>query len=1546
MSHKLPTRYRSWILALALGIFVAFGAAVAQRAMAVSDSEELFTLKPGDGPGAGEIGSGSASASSPVTGHFYIADSGSFALKQRRVSEFTPWGAFVKAFGWDVAPGAVNEQQELRIRAAGGQFKLSFEGATTPSLAFDAPASSAEGTGSVEAALNSLSTVGGAGGSVMVTGTPGTSDGFSPFVYVIAFKGSLAASDVPQLQVEDGDVPLSGGQPVAESQVLTRANGGPPGVGLEACTAESGCRASTANEGARAGELGDKDATESSLTVDSSGNIYVASLSRIQKFAPDGTFLLMFGGGVVSDGAAGTGDLSAGSTAVTGVETTSRFFEIGQIITGAGIQPGTTISALGAGTITLSKPASSSDDDVALVAPVGTGNVPMNARQTIGVGPTQSGEVPTGGTFTLSFETPNPSPSNQTTAPIPRDATAAEVESSLGSLSTLTAAEIDVSGSAGGPWTVEFTGPRYGNATPPPLRLDPAGLTPSNPSPYVATFEQESTPEVCEEAQSCRRAIRGVGDGEFGFTVAMAASGSSIFATANGKLQRFGQDGVFETAFSVSGGAPVSLASAPAGDVYAIIDENPRAAVRLSGSTGAEVARLPLATPPSSVTSDGERNVYTVDNRPTVQKVIPERVVQYSPAMQPLNPQYCCESASLEGENYLRIFWLSANVVGDLLVHYRAQPYTSPGYSLFRMFGPSPARLEAPPRAAPDIEAQFATAVGRTSATVAAFISPKFWSDTRYRVEYGTEPCSTGGCNQTVPADEDKLLTTQSTSSGVRSEGLEVEGLKPNTTYYFRFVAESSGGGPVRGIGGTVGTPGAESSFTTYPTPPPAQSCPNQAFRTGASASLPDCRAYEMVSPVDKAGGDVSSLLNAIGYSNALSKSSISGERMTYSSYRAFADSKASPQTAQYIATRGTDGWVTQAIAPPRGNAAAQVYPFYANFENEYKAFSDDLCSSWLVMAADQQLAPGATEGYSNLFRQETCGSRSYETLVPAQPTVLPKDFETELQGTSADGKTAIVRIADKLTPDALGGGVSQTYYARSGGLTLLCILPDGSPSAVPCSGGTSHELSGNLSAFGYSNHVASVSHALSNDGRRAYWTAVDETNGDSAGTGRIYLRINPGQEQSDDDSCDDPGKACTVAVSGTKSSAPARFLGASPDGSRALYEFVEGSLAGNLYKFDLESQSSTLIARKTHGVAGGGESLEQVYFVSEEKLAGTQGATAGKPNLYLSDEGSATFIATLSALDVHRTLVTTKYSASNVDPRPVHHSAIASADGSKLAFTSTLPLTGYDNTDVKSPLSCVTNGSSVEALCDSEVFLYEAGSEGPVCISCNPSGAAPAGRVVEIVPTAGIKLPTAASLPLAKNQLYRPRVFSSSGDRLFFNSFDSLSLRDTDNRMDVYEWQAAEGASECDARGADIYAAASEGCLSLISGGNATTDSEFLDASATGENIFFSSNQSLLPQDPGQIDVYVARVGGGFPPPVTKPIPCDGEGCQATTPAPPPPSVGSHSAGPGNPKPKPRCRKGTRRVERKGSVRCVKKKKGKPSNGKSKAKSGKRAGR
>ena len=126
------------------------------------------------------------------------------------------------------------------------------------------------------------------------------------------------------------------------------------------------------------------------------------------------------------------------------------------------------------------------------------------------------------------------------------------------------------------------------------------------------------------------------------------------------------------------------------------------------------------------------------------------------------------------------------------------------------------------------------------------------------------------------------------------------------------------------------------------------------------------------------------------------------------------------------------------------------------------------------------------------------------------------------------------------------------------------------------------------------------------------------------------------------------------------------------------------------------------------------------------------------------------------------------------------------------------------------------------------------------------------------------------------ESQTFAPRSLSADGNRLFFESFESLLPRDANEAMDVYEWQRAAGAEECDAKGAELYVPSSGGCLSLISSGQGESDSEFADASPDGSDVFIRTASSLVPQDPGQVDVYDAREGGGFPPFVPK-APCVG---------------------------------------------------------------------
>jgi hypothetical protein len=1273
-------------------------------ALAVSNSEELGEFGGIRGTAAGQLSFPFDMASSPTNGHIYVVGLGPSG--NARIDEFTPWGEFVKAFGWDVAPGAVNEQQEVRIRATNGNFKLEFEGAATGDIPFGAPANESEGSGSVEAVLNALPTIGGAGGAVSVRGAPGTTNGTTPYVYVVAFRGSLAATNVGALTAVDGSTPLSGGSPSTTLEAATRADGSPGSSGLGACTTESGCQAGS--EGTGAGQF----QSALSVAVAPDGSIYVresdSTNRRVQKFSPAGKFLLSIGGEV---------DKTTGANICT---------------------------------------AASGDE--------------------------------------------------------------------------------------------------------------------------------------------CGAGKLGTAAGEFskGFGVTVGPDGTVFVGDAE-RIQRFSPQGVFEASLAVPGEVVRILESGPDGSrLYALYEGEGAAAkdnVReLDPATGSVLGALPADDPKAlAVNSDGEVFV-------SIEAATP-RVLQFAADGTPLEPPACCGPKA--GRD---IRGVGATAAAGLLV---SEAGLSPASATVRQYGPPPVAFEAPPQVPPTIARQFASSVGQHQATIKAWVNPHFWTDTHLYVEYGTGECSAGDCPLVEPAAPGVLLTSSVAGSAVLSPGIEIGNLEPNTTYHFRVVAESSGGGPVKGV------ENAEGIFTTRPQTS-VTTCPNEVFRVGPSVGLPGCRAYEMVSPVDKSGADIKSLANNIGYSTALSQSSPSGERFTYTSQGAFGNPAAAPYANQYLAARSTSGWSSAALAPPQGNAESQSTGFEAVLENEFKAFSPDLCYGWLSVAPESPLDSEEGVGFPGFYRKNNCQA-GFQTLIASAEL----RGEMELQGVTSDGSSAILRVVRKLTPEA-AEGVSQTYFTEPGGLKLVCVLPTGAPYAGPCSGGNSPELSEFI--FGYSNHVANVTHALAADGSGVYWTAVTNESGPLVGSGHIYLRLNPADPQSAA-GCE-ANHACTVKVSETKSAAAARFVMASPDGRKALYEFVEGTLAGNLYEFDAESGTSTLVARKALGVAGAAEDLSSIYFVSEEKIAGTAGATSGARNLYVSQEGAATFIAKLSAMDVHSAGVTVEFSASNVDPWPVNHAAIASPDGKKLAFISTEQLTDYDNTDVSSPTAC----GSAAGTCDSEVYVYEEGSSGPICVSCNPTGSPPSGRETELVVAAAIRLPTAAALPLAKNQLYRPHVFGTSG-QLFFESFDQLTARDTNSSNDVYEWLPAEAASTCAELKAEMFVPAAHGCISLISGGGSGSgDTEFLDASPDGSNVFFTTAESLVPQDPGQIDVYDAHEGGGFAPTV-KPQVCEGETCQQVGPPAVSAGVSSGARGPGNP-PQKRCKKGTKRVVEHGRPSCVRPKK------------------
>jgi DNA-binding beta-propeller fold protein YncE len=843
--------------------------------------------------------------------------------------------------------------------------------------------------------------------------------------------------------------------------------------------------------------------------------------------------------------------------------------------------------------------------------------------------------------------------------------------------------------------------------------------------------------------------------------------------------------------------------------------------------------------------------------------------------------------------------------------------HTGPEGPVFTTLGP------------PEVLASWASDVGTDSARVHAEVNPlllattgyfQYVDDATYRADVEALGAGHGFDHALVVPDVSGGASPIDFGhgEGAVAGAVQLYPLAPGTVYHYRLVAEGPFA-PVFGPERTLRTFGLSGAGD--------EACSNQAFRVGASAVLPDCRAFELVSPLEKDNGDIRTLRNVTGYPTGLDQSSVAGAGFTYSSARAFADPQSAPYTNQYLARRDPErGWVSEALDPPRSGQ------FIAHeLEDEYKAFSPDLSSGWLLQEGEPTLAPCAPAGFADLYRRDNA-SDSYEPLSCAQPNLESKVFEPELEGFSTDGSHAIIRIDDALTPGASSatvdtGGVIRPVYqiyesTGAGELRLVSVLPDGEASDQDTGVGTSLENNSNKYRF------QSVMHAVSADGSRVFWSAS------SGGSGQIYLRENADREQSLDGGCDEPEKACTIPVSESVTNDDALFQAASVDGTKAIFTVEAGPLAGNLYEFDVATEQPHLIAGKTlRYTIGSSEDASRVYFASEEASVQEQseGAVKGQPNVYFDDGGAIRFIGALSSADL-----SDPYGSPIKES--VSRTARVSPDGLHLVFMSDSKVlservAGYDNTDV-------ANGEA-----DAEVYLYDATANSGLgklrCVSCDPTGARPNGRELREVggvpPNKDTDPWAAASVPRFETDLYQPRYLSDDGNRVYFDSYDALVARDTNGKADVYQWEAA-GTGGC-TTGGPSYVVSLEGCLDLISSGQSHEDSEFLDATPSGSDVFFTTGESLLPYDPGLVDVYDARIGGGFSPPASPPAVCEGEACQGA-PVPPLDSTPASFAffGPGNPTPsvlatpkaivqpkiKP-CRKGT--VRKKGKCGVVKKK-------------------
>jgi hypothetical protein len=675
--------------------------------------------------------------------------------------------------------------------------------------------------------------------------------------------------------------------------------------------------------------------------------------------------------------------------------------------------------------------------------------------------------------------------------------------------------------------------------------------------------------------------------------------------------------------------------------------------------------------------------------------------------------------------------------------------------------------------------------------------------------------------------------------------------------------------------------------------------CENEASRQGPSASLPQCRAYEQVTPVDKGGAldlfpieeisgstDVEPIPVDRGYAAE------DGSEFLLSASSSIG-ATAPTGLASYVFSRGSEGWTMSTVDPPIARPQTVIARVFDPTNLSAIGFSD------LIGPSKADLST-ANESSVQLASMVGPAAGPYSTLGSVSGFAVEVTRETgiNLVGGSEDLSRVILESKNhSLAPEAADQDLrSDALYESVDGAEC-------SPGGSNCKLVNVNEKGETMlcgATLGQRGEQRGGAHdAVSSDGSRIFFTAPDptSTNGERAeGPGcwnfqalpsenppEVYMRVNG--KTTVEISKPEEG----VKVGTTENPAlPAVFVGASADGAKAFFvtetELTEDDKwhAPELYEYDAEAPVGKRLVRVSSGdlpsgpaegnvdfVAAVSSDSSSVYFTAFGALTPgasvlPQGKTRGgaEPvNLYRYDTltGKTTYITRVNAGDYPESLVG--------ELLPWYHSVFGEGkaedlglasdaewyttdDGRYLVFGTEKPITGYDNAqapDVRCDkvYSGVSSGECVE------LYRYDAEAEehkepAIVCVSC--AGSAPVDDAV----FARSRLETPAGGP--------PRPISENGEDVFFDTASALVPQVTPGKVHVYEWH--------------------DGTISLISSPSDPGDAFFLGSSADGSNVFFSTHAQLVPQDTDvSDDIYDARVDGGFAGLVAPQ--CTGTGCQ-----------------------------------------------------------------
>jgi hypothetical protein len=723
--------------------------------------------------------------------------------------------------------------------------------------------------------------------------------------------------------------------------------------------------------------------------------------------------------------------------------------------------------------------------------------------------------------------------------------------------------------------------------------------------------------------------------------------------------------------------------------------------------------------------------------------------------------------------------------------------------------------------------------------------------------------------------------------------------------------------------------------LSTAPAAAAEGSCANEARRVEQSANyLPDCRAYEQVTPVAKDAGEPAAVVVGLAERSAFepargARAAVDGDRMAWvSEYSLAGVTGPSTLGLDYLSTRGSEGWSTAATFPPQSPENGVLCPYL----NGFVGWSSNLTKGVLN---DGDAQEGAVAGFGTFYEQaHKCGHaepalreaggaeieepqgfqnlflRDSETatyqLINVTPAAAPHPRPAEgiiqeqvyfppnfLAGSADLGVVAfedelpLSEEAEKLGPAveaackeepkgrACWEGHDDLYVwseGRQPGVRLVSVLPDGDPVEGALAGSTRNAGVGNPAVE--IGNVADYRHAVSADGSRVFFEAE----------GNLYVRENGGEPQSalgGEGECTEPAKACTIQLDlpqGGKGGAGGggKWLGANAEGTKVFFT----------------DQASEGLTSTT--VEGSGVNLYEYQLPSVPDTPGTlvdltpaaSAEVLGMSNV--SEDGSYVYFVAEGKLAGNYSVA----GRSSAQPEPVEgaDNLYVSHEGA-VTFIGTL--SGEDLCDWTANTGCnladpgKPRGSGLTARVsgDGRYLAFNSVSQLTGYDNTDAVTTKPDEEIFVYETEAGRLACVSCDLNAAPSAGGAAIDWPAQPDTNTFMR-GGYPQHNVSEAGQVF-FETSEALLPQDTDGVrDVYEY-ERGVLHLISGGASSAPSYFLDATPSGSDVFFATTQKLLPRDTeSTYEIYDARVGGGFAEPPLPAPPCESE-CKGSTGAP-----------------------------------------------------------